>query len=106
MPFSGVKRFDLYNGLGSDVTSSTFFVGDAREMTLQIQVGSTSTVTVQGSNATGFRVAIEEDSWSALTTWNVTEAEMINIEPGFRWLRCQRNGSSASQAILGVQGPY
>ena len=101
-----VRRFDLYEGLGSDVTSSTFFVGDATEITLQVLIGSTSTVTVQTSNATGFREAFTEDDWSNVTTWNIAADEMINIEPGFRWLRLQRNGSSASQANLGVYGPY
>lgn len=107
MPREKSFRTDLYAGVaGSGVTSNVFFVGDANELTLQLLIGSTSTTTVQGSNATGFSASINEDDWSDMTTVNSSSDDLLNIEPGFRWIRCQRSGSELSHAVLGGRGWY
>ena len=94
-------QFDLYAGVGSDVTSSTYFVGDSEELTLQAIIGSASSLTIQGSNVTGFRVAIGEDDWSNLTEAAVAADDMLNIEPGFRWLRCTRTSGLTNAIVAG-----
>lgn len=90
----------MYAGLGSDVTSNLWLAGDSDELTLQLIIGSASTVTVQGSNATGLRSSIHEDDWSNLTVAFTSVDAMLNIEGGFRWMRCQRT-SGCSQAVVG-----
>jgi len=101
-----VKGFDLYAGQGSNVTSSIFEVASAEDITLQLDIASISTTTVQGSNATGFRTALAETDWSTLTTVVASTDQFLNIEPGFRWLRCSRSSNVMSRAILGVRGLY
>ena len=101
-----VRSFDLYAGLGSDVTSAVFNVGDARLLTLQMDIASISTTTVQGSNVTGFRSAIAEGDWSTLTTVISNTDQFLNIEPGFKWIRCSRSSNVMSRAILGMLGTY
>lgn len=95
-------RTDLFSGLGSVITSNVEFVGDAVELTLFADIDSATTFRVQGSNATGFRTAIDEDDWSTLTTVAIaTTNQMLNIEPGFRWLRVLREtASTASLAAV------
>lgn len=89
-------RNDLYSAVGSDLTSSIYFVGDAEELTIAFDVDSTTSVEVHGSNAQGFRVAFVEDDWSTLTTVvSATVNEILNIEPGFRWIRCVRESSTS-----------
>lgn len=82
---------DLYaSAAASDITSEVYNVEGFHDgFTLQI-VGSPSTTTVRGSNADGRSAAIEH--WSTLTT--IIGAGMFNITPGFRWLQCQRSGST------------
>jgi hypothetical protein len=94
-------RSDLFGGVSGN-TSTIYLVADAAEMTLAIDVDSATSVTIQGSNAQGFRVAFVEDDWSTLTTVaGASENQMLNIEPGFRWLRCIRESStSAPSATL------
>jgi hypothetical protein len=102
-----VKAFDLYAGAASTVTQSTvFFTGDATEITLQLDIASASTTTVEGSNVTGFRSAIAADDWSTLTTVIASADQFLNIEPGIRWLRCSRASNNVGRAILGVYGNY
>ena len=94
MPYTAQR--DLYaSKTASDVTSEVFWVGDARELTLQI-LGSPSTTTVQGSNGDGRVAALSEDSWSDISA--VIGANMVDVEPGFRWLRCLR--SETTQVLL------
>lgn len=81
----------------SAITSEIYNVQDFKEMTLFLR-GSPSTTTVQGSNADGRSSAIPETSWSALTTVISPAPDMLNIEPGFRWLRCLR--SETTEVIL------
>jgi len=99
-------RFDLFSGVGSAVTSATYFVGDAEEFTLDLDIDSETTVTIQGSNAQGFRTSFVEDDWSTLTTVaSIAANDLLNIEPGFRWLRVLReSASTASLAKATVAG--
>lgn len=88
-------RRDLYNSkTASEITSETVWVGDFNEMTLYIE-GSASTTTVQGSNADGRDSAIPAASWSLLTRVITPGPDMLNIEPGFRWLRALRSETTA-----------
>lgn len=99
-------RSDLYGGQGSVITSIVYFVGDSEELTAFLDIDSATTATLQGSNAQGFRESIAEDEWSTLTTMvGVASNQMLNIEPGFRWIRGLREtASSASWASLVVAG--
>lgn len=100
-------RTDLYAGQ-STITSNVYFVGDAEELTAFLDIDSATTCVLQGSNAQGFRdAAIAEDEWSTLTTMtSVSANQLLNIEPGFRWLRGIREGpaSGASWASLVLSG--
>lgn len=88
-------RRDLYTSIAaSGVTSETYNVEGFHDgFTLQL-VGSPSTTTVRGSNDDGRTAAIT--NWSTLTT--IIGAGQFNIDPGFRWLQCQR--SETTNAIL------
>lgn len=100
-------RKDLFGDVGSDITSSTYLVADAAEMTLELDVDSATTVVVQGTNQQGFRTAFVEADWSTLTTVvSVAADTMLNIEPGFRWLRVLRETASTASlagATIGVR---
>jgi hypothetical protein len=86
---------DLYTSkTASEITSETYSVEGFHDgFTLQL-IGSPSTTTIQGSNDTGHFSTIV--NWSTLTT--VLSAGLINITPGFGWLRLQR--SETSNAII------
>ena len=94
-------RRDLYaSKAASGVTSETYRVIDAIELTLFLR-GSPSTTTVQGSNADGRTVAISNTTtdWSNLTVViSPSPGDMLNIEPGFQYLRCLR--SETTEAVL------
>lgn len=77
-------------GSSSATTSLPYFVGDFAS--LSVQMGSASTVTVWGSNANGFLVAIPEADWSVVST--VAAAGVQKIETGFRWMRVYRSQST------------
>ena len=95
-------HFDLYAAVGSDLTSSTYFVGDSEELTLQLIIGSASSLTVQGSNVTGLSgPAVGEDDWSNLTQASITADDMLNIEPGFRLIRCTRTSGITNAIVAG-----
>lgn len=98
-------RNDLYDGL-STITSTVYFVGDAEELTAFLDIDSATTCVLQGSNAQGFRSTIAEDEWSTMTTMvGVSTNQLLNIEPGFRWIRGLREtASTASWASLVVSG--
>ena len=81
----------------SAITSELYRVQDAKELTLFVR-GSPSTTTVQGSNAVGAFSAIPETSWSVLTTIVSSATNLLNIEPGFQWIRCLR--SETTEVIL------
>lgn len=99
-------RTDLYAGLGSAITSSVYYVPDAEELTAFLDVDSATTFIIQGSNADGVRSAIVEDEWSTLTTMAVISTnQLVNIEPGFRWIRGLREtASTASLASFVIAG--
>lgn len=89
-------RQDLFEGL-STITSAVAFVGDAEELTIALDIDSATTPRIQGSNAQGFRSTIAEDDWSTLTTMTSLAAnDLLNIEPGFRWIRVLRETASAA----------
>ena len=99
-------RSDLFAGQ-STITSSVYFVGDAEELTVFLDIDSATTPTLQGSNAQGFRESIAADEWSTLTTMaSVSANQLLNIEPGFRWIRGIREGpaSGVSWASMVVAG--
>ena len=89
---------DLYTSKAvSDITSEVHFVGDIKELTVFLR-GSPSTTTIQGSNAEGFGTAIASTAWSALTTVISPSPDIVNIEPGWRFIRCQR--SETTEVVL------
>jgi hypothetical protein len=100
-----IFRKDLFASI-STATSLAGFVGDAEEMTVFLDIDSETTCVLQGSNATGFREAIPEAEWSTLTTvTSINANDLLNIEPGFRWLRgIRETESAASWAALVVAG--
>jgi hypothetical protein len=96
-------RRDLYTSkTASDITSETFFVGDARAISFFIR-GSPSTTTIQGSNADGRSNDITNttDDWSDLSTVLDPSPDMIDIEPGFEYVRLLR--SETTEVILKLQ---
>lgn len=99
-------RNDIFAAVGSDITSSTYFVGDAEELTASLDIDSATTCVLQGSNATGFRESIAEDDWSTMTTMTgISANQLVNVEPGFRWIRgIRETASAASWAQLVVAG--
>ena len=91
-------RRDLYaSKAASIITSEVYRVIDAGEVTLQL-TGSPSTTSVEGSNSDGLTVDLTNTTadWSTLTT--VIGAAMLNIEPGFEYIRLLR--SETTTAIL------
>ena len=96
----GTFRRDLYSSKGaSDVTSEVYNVQDAAELTLFLR-GSPSTTTIQGSNADGRIVDITNttNDWSDLTVITGPSPDMLNIEPGFAYIRLLR--SETTEAVL------
>lgn len=87
------RRRDIYvSKVASDITSETINVADIEdEISVQI-IGANSVTTLQGSNATGYDVAIAEADWSHITC--VIGPQLVAVEPGFRYLRAQRSVST------------
>ncbi|MDX1486705.1 MAG: hypothetical protein R3268_00790 [Acidiferrobacterales bacterium] len=89
----GNYRRELYaSKTASEVTSETYWVGDAQELTVQL-LGSPSTTTIQGTNVDGRSAAIAETDWSTIST--VIGDGIVNIEPGWRWMRGLRSETTA-----------
>lgn len=87
-------RNDLFAGV-SGLTSNVYLVADAADLTLQANATSSTGVTVQGSNVRGFD-GFDEADWSTLTTISgITQAEMLYVQPGFRWLRVVRESATS-----------
>jgi hypothetical protein len=105
-----VRSYDLYARLGSVSTttqSDVFFVGDSTEITLQLDIASASTTTVEGSNSTTpVGETVPAADWSTLTTVIASADQFLNIEPGFRYIRCSRASNNVTRALLGVYGLY
>jgi hypothetical protein len=97
-------RSDLFPA--SARTSNLYFVGDAEELTVFLDIDSETTSRIDGSNAQGFRTAFVEDDWSVLTTMvSLAANELVNVEPGFRWIRgIRETASNASWAQMTVAG--
>ena len=97
-------RRDLYGSkAASDITSETYYVGDADAISLFVR-GSPSTTTLQGSNEDGRNVDIKNTGaadWSTLSTVINPSPDMIDIEPGFAYLRATR--SETTELILTLQ---
>lgn len=89
-------RADMYDGVGaSAITSNVEWIGDAADISLFIR-GTGSVTTVQLSNADGRHTAtgqasIPETSWSDATTVTSPSPDMLDIEPGPRWIRSIRS---------------
>jgi len=84
-------RKNLYENIAdSGITSEIYYAGDAWTVSLFLR-GSPSTTTIQLSNASGFRSAIPEAAWSNATTVINPEPDMLDIQSGFRWMRCLRS---------------
>ena len=98
MGFYSTRRNLFESKAAANTLSEIAWVGDAREISLQLD-GATQHII--GSNAEGRSSAIGATSWSTLTTMVPSNA-MLNIEPGFRWLRVYRSGSTGT-AILQMQ---
>ena len=79
---------DIYSSkTASEITSETIGVADIDENISVQLVGSPSTTTLQGSNDSG--VEAVPTNWSTIST--VIGAQLITVEPGFRWLRALRS---------------
>lgn len=91
MSFSVTR--DLYSSkAASGFTSETYNVADADEVTLFLR-GSPSTTTVQGTNADGRETDLTNTltDWSVLTVVVAPGPDLLNIEPGFQYIRCIRS---------------
>lgn len=88
-------RKDLFGDVGSDLTSNPYLTADAAELTLDYDVDSATSFVIEASNAEGFRGFVEDD-WSNVTTISGAAANgLVNIEPGFRWLRLIRESAAS-----------
>ena len=100
----GTYRRDIYTSkAASDITSETVWVGDAETLTLFLR-GSPSTTSVQMSLADGRSAAIPETSWSDVTQITSPSPDLIDIEPGGRWLRTLR--SETTEVVVSMQQPW
>ena len=78
---------DLYTSKAASAVTSEIYNTQGFQDTFTLQIiGSPSTTTVQGSNDDGREA--EPTNWSTITA---VGAGIFGIEPGFRWLRCQRS---------------
>lgn len=92
------RNHSFYTGLTSSMTtSSAWYTGDFQSLT--VQIGSASTVTLQGSNADGFTAAITDDTWSNLSV--IVAAGIQKVETGFRWIRAFRSQSTNTVTAYG-----
>jgi hypothetical protein len=97
---------DLYASKAASIfTSEVYNVKDAAELTLFLR-GSPSTTTVQGSNADGRLTDITNTTtdWSDLTVITSPSPDMLNIEPGFAYIRLIR--SETTEALLAGRYDY
>ena len=93
---------DLYGSKAASViTSETYHVASADEITLFLR-GSPSTTTVQGTNAEGLETDLTNTTadWSTLTVVVAPGPDLLNIEPGFTYIRCLR--SETTEVRLGA----
>lgn len=84
-------------GSSSVTTSGAYFVGDFQSLALEL--GSASTVTLQGSNADGLTAALADADWSTVSV--VAAAGLQKVETGFRWLRAYRSQSTNTVRSFG-----
>ena len=93
-------RRDLYNSIAaSGVTSEVYYCGDAFTVSLFLR-GSPSTTTIQLSNADGKSSVIAEASWSNASTVVGPSPDMLDIQSGFRWIRCLRSETTEATIHL------
>ena len=84
---------------GSDLTSATALVADARNLTLSVESNTTIAVNwvLSGSNEDGFDASIV--TFSTLST--IIADGIHKIDEGVRWVRLVRDsGTSQPRAIL------
>lgn len=92
------RDHSFFTGLTSSMTTSApMFTGDFQSLT--IQIGSASTVTLQGSNADGFTEAIPAGTWSTLSV--IAAVGIQKVETGFRWMRAFRSQSTNTVTAFG-----
>ena len=99
----GTIRRELYTSkAASAITSEVYDVRDAISISFFVR-GSPSTTTIQGSNANGLTTDITNTTtdWSNLSTVVGPAPDMIDIEPGFAYVRCLR--SETTEVTLQVQ---
>lgn len=84
-------------GSSSVTTSGAWYVGDFTSLSLDI--GSASTVSVQGTNADGFTSALASADWSTVSV--VAAAGLQKVETGFRWMRIWRSQSTNTVLAYG-----
>lgn len=97
------RRHTFFDGTvsGTNVsgnTSQPWLVADFVQMSLSWNsAGTTSTLTVWGTNEDGLNTSIT--TWSAIT--GLTSQGIYAIEPGFRWMRVTRaSGESLGIVVL------
>jgi hypothetical protein len=104
-------------GSGSTSTSSPWWVGDFRLLTISFASSGSlgpSRFTIQGSNDNGFQAALagstSNTGWSLVSGVNmigVTPGVVTLDPPGFRWMRitvAPANHSAASAVTITVAG--
>ena len=103
MPFQYSGNHVTLGAANSNLTGSTWFVDDFRQLSLSIHssTASASRYTIVGSNLDGFRLAlgnasptVSNESWSHVTV--VTSQGIFTIDPGFRWIAAFRDPVSVS----------
>ena len=102
----GTAFRDLYTSkIASAITSEVYNVRDARSISFQV-TGSPSTTKIQGTNTDGRTTDIKNTTadWSDLSTIIDPAPDMIDIEPGFAYVRCLR--SETTTVVLHVQNIF
>lgn len=92
------REHSFFTGLPSSMTTSApQFVGDFQSYS--IEIGSSSVVTLEGSNADGFTAALAAPDWSVLSV--IAAAGLQKVETGFRWIRVWRSQSTNTVRSFG-----
>lgn len=93
-----VREHSFFPADSSSVTTSAaYFVGNFESYS--VQIGSASTVTLQGSNGEGFVTALADNDWSTLSV--IAAAGIQKVETGFRWIRAVRSQSTNTLVSFG-----
>ena len=99
MPSNPYTRNFILFAAGSDLTSVTALVADARSLTLSVESNTTIAVNwvLEGSNEQGFDASI--NTFSNLST--IVADGIHKIDEGVRWVRLLRDSATSQpNAIL------